>query len=134
MEEISNGNSSIVCGDWLRRIKPVIKNMSKRSAKYWTRLDEVVDERYKKFLKMTPTERLSLKPMKDPELDKEEYSRVKAIIMEMILKAIPKDLAAEAITKRIDDPMVVLLFIVIKFQPGSRNKRILKTCRFFLTF
>ena len=84
----------------MRRIRPVIKNMLKRSSKYWTKLEKIVDERYKGFLKLTPTERLKPEPMKDPELCKEEHSKVKAIVMEMILKSIPLDLATEATQKR----------------------------------
>jgi len=115
LKELTEHNASLVCGDWLHRIEPVIKNMSKRSSKYWSRLDEVIDERYKEFLKMTPTERLKLEPMKDPELCKEGYSKVKAIIMEMILKSIPLDLATEAAQKRLEEPTELMLMIMTKY-------------------
>ena len=39
------------------------------------------------------------------------------------LKALPKDLSAEAITKRLEDPMKILLFVMIKYQPGGRKER-----------
>jgi hypothetical protein len=97
--------------------------MSKRSSKYWTRLEETVDERYKKFLRLSPIERLTIEPMKDPELGKEEYTRVKAIIMEMILKAIPVEVSKEATQKRLEDPTEVLLMIMTKYQPGSRKEK-----------
>ena len=38
----------------------------------------------------------------DEEASKEEYSKVKAIIVEMLLKAIPKELATESQTLRLD--------------------------------
>jgi len=94
-----------------------------RSSKYWTKLEEVVEEKYKRFLKLTPTERLKLEPMKDPELCKDEYSKVEAIIMEMILKSIPLDLATEATQKRLDEPTEVTLMIMTKYQPGSRKEK-----------
>ena len=33
LEEPTEESASIVCGDWMHRIKPVIKNLSKRSSK-----------------------------------------------------------------------------------------------------
>ena len=68
-------------------------------------------------------ERLKLEPMKDPELRKEEYSKVKAIIMEMVLKSIPLDLAKEATQKRLDEPTEVTLMIMTRYQPGSRKEK-----------
>jgi len=56
----------------MHRIRPDIKNLSKRPAKYWTRLEEVVNERYKKYLTLSPVERLKLEFTKDEETGKEE--------------------------------------------------------------
>ena len=47
----------------------------------------------------------------------------RAVITEMILKSIPKELAAEAITKRLGNPLKIFLSIVIKHQPGGRKER-----------
>ena len=47
LEEPTEENAAITCGDWMYRIRPVIKNLSKRSAKYWTQVEKVVNERYK---------------------------------------------------------------------------------------
>ena len=33
LEEPTEENASIVCGDWMHRIKPVLKNLSKRSSR-----------------------------------------------------------------------------------------------------
>ena len=41
----------------------------------------------------------------------------------MLLKSMPKDLAAEAITKRLENPMKILLMVMIKYQPGGRRER-----------
>ena len=48
---------------------------------------------------------------------------MRAIITEMLLKAIPKDVATEAAQKRHNDPIKVMLLIVIKYQPGSRKEK-----------
>jgi hypothetical protein len=50
LEEPTEESAAILCGDWLYRIRRVLKNISKRAGRYWTRLEDVVDERYKKFL------------------------------------------------------------------------------------
>ena len=48
LDEPTEESAAIICGDWTHRIRPVIKNLSKRSSKYWTRIEEIVEERYKK--------------------------------------------------------------------------------------
>ena len=70
--EPTEDNAAIVCGDWMHRIKPVIKNLSNRSSKDWTRLEEIVEERYKKFLSSKPVEKLKLECKEDEELSMEE--------------------------------------------------------------
>ena len=117
LEEPTEESAAIICGDWMHRIKPVIKNLSKRSAKYWTRLEEVVEERCKKFLSSKPVEKLKLEFKEDEEFSKEEHSKVKAITQEMITKAIPKELMTEAVQKRHEDPATVILMIMVKYQP-----------------
>ena len=59
----------------------------------------------------------------EPEEKATEYAKVRTVVAEMLLKALPKDLAAEAITKRLEDPMTILLFVMIKYQPGGRRER-----------
>ena len=56
---------------------------------YWTLAEKIVDERYKEHLLLSPMEEISKEVKDHSEADKEEFSRVKAIIHEMILKAIP---------------------------------------------
>ena len=124
LEEPTEESASITCGDWMHRIKPVIKNLSKRSSKYWMRLEEVVEERYKIYLMSRPVEKLTLEFGKDDELSKDEYTKVKSIIYEMVMKALPKGLRTEAIQKRYSDPEAVMLMIMIKYQPGSRKEKV----------
>jgi hypothetical protein len=123
LEEPTEESASIVCGDWMHRIKPAIKNLSKRSSKYWTRLDDVVEERYKIYLMSKPVEKLTLEFKEDDELSKDEYTKVKSVIQEMITKALPKGLRTEAVQKRYSDPEATMLMIMIKYQPGSRKEK-----------
>jgi hypothetical protein len=123
LEEPTEESASIVCGDWMHRIKPAIKNLSKRSSKYWTRLDDVVEERYKIYLMSKPVEKLTLEFKEDDELSKDEYTKVKSVIHEMIMKALPKGFRTEAVQKRYSDPEAIMLMIMIKYQPGSRREK-----------
>jgi hypothetical protein len=72
---------------------------------------------------LSPVEKLNKEYKDHEEADKEEFARVKAIIHEMILKALPKEIVTEAIQKRYKDPIQVMLFLMIKYQPGSRKER-----------
>jgi hypothetical protein len=123
LEEPTEESAAIICGDWMHRIRPVIKNLSRRSSKYWQRLEEVVEERYKKFLGSKPVEKLTIEFDKDEELDKDGYSKVRATIQEMIMKALPKGLKTDAIQKRCGTPEAVMLMIMIKYQPGTRKEK-----------
>ena len=96
LDELSE-NASIACGDWIHRIRPVICSLPKKAKTYWTLVEKIVDERYKDYLLLSPVEKISKEEKDHEEADKEEFSRVKAIIHEMILKAIPKDIVTEAI-------------------------------------
>ena len=53
----------------------------------------------------------------------ESLIKIRSVMTEMLLKALPKDLAAEAITKRLEEPTKILLFVMIKYQPGSRKEK-----------
>ena len=108
-----------VCGSWIHRIRPTLKNVSKRSDVYWTKLEEMVQEGYQKFLSSKPIDRINFKFPLNKDLDKEEYSKVKAVVKEMILKAIPKELTEEATQRRYESPEEIMLMIMVKYQPGS---------------
>ena len=106
------GNAAIKCGDWLHRISPTISNLSRRAGAYWKTATKTVQERYQSYLEATPLKRLNMTFDEKEEETSEEFSKVRSVIAEMILKAIPKDLAAEAITKRYEEPMKILLMII----------------------
>jgi hypothetical protein len=123
LEEPTEENASMLRGDWIHTIRPVMKNLSKSSMKYWTILESVVEERYKRYLASSPVERLKLDFKGDEEASKDEYSKVRAIISEMLLKAISKDLVIEAAQKRHEDPTKATLMIMVKYQPGSKREK-----------
>jgi hypothetical protein len=50
------------------------------------------EERYKKHLALSSVERIRTEFKDDEDANKEEFKRDKAIITEMLLKAIPKNL------------------------------------------
>ena len=60
LEEPTEEIASILYGDWMHRIRPVMKNLSKRASKYWTILESTVEKRYKRYLKSSPVEGLKL--------------------------------------------------------------------------
>ena len=72
---------------------------------------------------LSPIERINTEFKDDEDANTEEFSRVKAIITEIDLKTIPKEIVAEAVQKSYDDPTKVMLLIMIKYQPGSRREK-----------
>jgi hypothetical protein len=92
LKELTIRNASIACEDWLRRIRPVICNLSKRARQFWTLVERKVAESYKKYLLLSPVEKINRDFKEDEDTNKEEFNRVKAIINELLIKAIPNDL------------------------------------------
>ena len=68
----------------------MISNLSKRAQPYWKIVERIVEERYRKRLISSPIEKINAQFKDDEEANKEELSRVKAVIHEMILKSTPK--------------------------------------------
>ena len=52
-----------------------------------------------------------------------ELEKVRSVMTEMLLKAVPKTSANEAIAKRLENPLKILLPITIKYQPEGRRER-----------
>ena len=76
-----------------------------------------------KTILLTPIEKLTKEVKDHEEADKEENAKAKATIHEMILKAIPKEIATEATQRRFDEPIKLMLLITIKYQAGSRQEK-----------
>jgi hypothetical protein len=68
-------------------------------------------------------DKLKLEFKEDAELSKQEYLKVKAVIREMLTKAIPKNLMIEAVLKRYEYPTEVMLIIMMKYQPGNKKEK-----------
>ena len=75
LEEPTEESAAIICGNWMHRIRPILKNLSKRSNIYWTRLDKVTEEGYKKFLSSKSIDRNNFKFTKDEKLEKKITQR-----------------------------------------------------------
>ena len=99
MGEVTEGNSSIKCGDWIHRLTPTISNWSKRAGEFWKQGFELVGRRYQSYLEATPLERLEMEHIKEEIEVDDKYEKIRSVIAEMLLKAIPKSLAAEAIAR-----------------------------------
>ena len=84
---------------------------------------EVVSRRYQEHLEATPLKRLAMTCAEEPEEKATEFAKVRTVLADMLLKSMPKDLAAEAITKRLEDLMKILLAVMIKYQPLGRRER-----------
>jgi len=121
--EVTEGNSSIKCGDWLHRITPTINNLSKRAGEFWKEGLELVSRRYQAYLEATPLQRLEMEHIEEEIEVDEKYAKVRSVLTEMLLKAIPKSISAEAITKRLENPLQILLLVIVKYQPGGRRER-----------
>ena len=110
--------SSLHFQDWVEVATIVMSDLSDNSASWWTRLLEIVDEAYQRYLAATPIERLSIRPV-DVGLTGGKWTRVNARACSMLLSAVDESLKQDLVARRISQDMVQAIFrLYIAYQPG----------------
>ena len=124
---VSEGSSdaSVVTGDWLARLGPIMRSMSPSAAIWWQQSLQSATDYYNLWLKADPLERLEIK------------SRAIAVVRDwgglalveeraavlLLLQAIPADLQSEAVSVRALSTVSLLFLIYSRFQPGGSSEK-----------
>ena len=113
----------LAAGDWLALITPMMKDLSSSSALWWDGVMEEATRVYEQWLQSEPLARLHLRPGLPPGCERQPWARLEQRAQTMLLKALPEDMKAEAISSRSTASVELLFRILKKYQPGGLSER-----------
>ncbi|CAE7364775.1 RE1, partial [Symbiodinium sp. KB8] len=87
--------------DWLEEAGSVMTDLSDSSWEWWLQVKDYAEEHYKKWVRSTPMEKISLAMPKNASLEQGRYGRVNARAAGMVLAALSPEVKSEMITKKV---------------------------------
>ena len=112
--------------DWLEEVGSVMTDLSDSSWDWWLQTKELAEDHYRKWIKSTPMEKISLAMPKNPSLEQGRYGRVNARAAGMVLAALPQEVKSEMITKKISGSTAILIFkLLTAYRPGREKEKTL---------
>eukprot|EP00439_Symbiodinium_sp_Y106_P060173 s989_g8.t2 len=112
--------------DWLEEVGSVMTDLSDSSWDWWLQTKELAEDHYRKWIKSTPMEKISLAMPKNPSLEQGRYGRVNARAAGMVLAALPQEVKSEMITKKISGSTASLIFkLLTAYRPGREKEKTL---------
>ena len=117
------GDSAVEFNDWLYMAEQVVGSLTD-NASTWFSLNLVcAREAYGRYQTSTPMARLSVSPIRPPELRDVKWSRLERRVSTMLLSAMPKVAKEDAVTHRLSDVASMLYRLHVLFQPGGNAER-----------
>ena len=119
-----SSDASVVTGDWLARLGPVMRSMSPSAAIWWQQSLQSATDYYNLWLKADPLERLEIKSRAIAVTrDWGGLALVEERAAVLLLQAIPADLQSEAVSVRALSTVSLLFLIYSRFQPGGSSEK-----------
>ena len=124
--------ASVVTGDWLARLGPVMRSLSPGAPGWWNRTIEVATSFYQRWLLADPIQRLAIKTEAVSYVwDHGPLARVEERGSILLLQALPQDLQTEAVSTRALSSSALVFLTMSRFQPGGTAEK--STILAFLT-
>ncbi|CAE6936887.1 GIP [Symbiodinium sp. CCMP2592] len=112
--------------DWLEEVGGVMTDLSDSSWEWWTQAKELAEAHYRKWVKSTPLEKISLAMPRSPSLEQGRYGRVNARAAGMVLAALPQEVKTEMIIKKVSGSTASLIFkLLTVYRPGGEREKTL---------
>ena len=112
--------------DWLEEAGSVMTDLSDSSWEWWLQVKEYAEEHYRKWVKSTPLEKISLAMPKNASLEQGRYGRVNARAAGMVLAALTPEVKSEMITKKVTGSTLSLIFkLLTVYRPGGEKEKTL---------
>ena len=119
-------STGIMLQDWLAQIAVAMQDLSPSSGMWWTKVMELVQVTYAKWLSCTPLERLQLQPASSSELAEGRWTRVNARACSMVLQSLVDVVRQDLIARRVVQNAVLILFrLHTTYQPGGASEKTL---------
>ena len=116
--------ASVVTGDWLARLGPVMRSLSPGAPGWWNRTIEVATSFYQRWLLADPIQRLAIKTEAVSYVwDHGPLARVEERGSILLLQALPQDLQTEAVSTRALSSSALVFLTMSRFQPGGTAEK-----------
>ena len=126
LPEPKGQSTGIVLQDWLAQITVAMQDLSTSSSTWWTKVMNLVQETYAKWLGCTPLERLQLQPGNSGTLAEGKWTRVNARACSMLLQSLGDTVRQDLIARRVVQNAVLILFrLHTTYQPGGASEKTL---------
>ena len=124
VSEVGGTDASVVTGDWIARIGPVMRSLSPGASGWWATVMATATAFYQRWLQADPLQRLSIKTEAVNHVhDFGSLSRVEERGSVLILQAMPAELQSEAVSTRALNCTALLFLIMSRFQPGGSAEK-----------
>ena len=117
---------SVLAGDWMTQLTPVIGTLSATSGVYWASVLKEAYSLYSRWLAADPVQRLAIKA----EANGWSGVSAKHVLIEqrltvLLMRAIPAEIRAELVAVRAMTSMAVIVAaaVLTRYQPGGPSER-----------
>ena len=110
-------------GDWLALIEPIMSDLSKTSAIWWTRLNQEASEWYERHQQLPPLSRLSHDPVPSNTLKDPKRSRLEKRAATMLLRALPQQARDEMVSTKRLSAFAIVCQLLKSYQPGGLGEK-----------
>ena len=115
---------SVLAGDWITQLSPVIGTMSATSSVWWGEVLREAYRLYTKWLAADPVQRLSIKAEATCSLSPSpRHVLIEQRLTVLLMRAVPAEIRAELVAVRAMSSLAVVVAVLCRYQPGGPNER-----------
>ena len=122
MPEVT-ADSAVSFSDWLYETEQAVGGLSDRAAGWFTMCLKSARETYEIYQMSDPLARLTLEPLRPPELQDEKWSRLERRVLTLLLGTLQRQAKDDAVTHRISNVSGLLFRLHVLYAPGSSAER-----------
>ena len=122
MPEVT-ADSAVSFSDWLYETEQAVGGLSDRAAGWFTMCLKSARETYELYQMSDPLARLTLEPLRPPELQDEKWSRLERRVLTLLLGTLQRQAKDDAVTHRISSVSGLLFRLHVLYAPGGSAER-----------
>ncbi|CAE7497148.1 RE1 [Symbiodinium sp. CCMP2592] len=122
MPEVT-ADSAVSFSDWLYETEQAVGGLSDRAASWFSMCLKCARENYEVYQMSDPWARLTLEPMRPPELQDERWSRLERRVLTLLLATLQRQAKDDAVTHRISNVSGLLFRLHVLYAPGGSAER-----------
>ena len=122
MPEVT-ADSAVSFSDWLYETEQAVGGLSDRAAGWFTMCLKSARETYELYQMSDPLARLTLEPLRPPELQDEKWSRLERRVLTLLLGTLQRQAKDDAVAHRISSVSGLLFRLHVLYAPGGSAER-----------